>query len=182
MTELRSEFHRPIATHDLPLGGRSFDIEARPDERAALARRFEILAINHLRADGVIRPQASGRVKLEGHLSAEVVQTCVVTLEPVTAVIDVALERLYGLDVMERIESGFNEAFLDLADDLPAETLIDDVVDIGAAAAEQLGLELDLYPRKPGAVFEGLSGEGPKEPPGPLAQLADWRKRKNETG
>ena len=100
------------------------------------------------------------------------VQTCVVTLEPVTAVIDVALERLCGLDVMERIESGFNEAFLDLTDDLPAETLIDDVVDIGAAAADQLGLELDLYPRKPGAVFEGLSGEGPKEP---LGRLRNWR-------
>ena len=88
MTELRSEFPRPIATHDLPLGGRSFDIEATPDERAGLARRFEILAVNNLRADGVIRPEAGGRrVKLEGHLSAEVVQTCVVTLEPVTAVI-----------------------------------------------------------------------------------------------
>jgi uncharacterized metal-binding protein YceD (DUF177 family) len=182
MTEIRSEFHRPIPTHDLPMGGRSFDIEARPDERAALARRFEILAIHRLRAGGVIRPQASGRIKLEGHLFAEVVQTCVITLEPVTATIDVPLERLYGFDVMKRIESGFNEDFLDLADDLPAETLIDDVVDIGAAAAEQLGLELDLYPRKPGAVFEELPDEWPKEYGGPLAQLADWRKRMNETG
>lgn len=182
MTEPRSEFHRPIATHDLPIGGRSFDIEARPDERAALAQRFDILAINHLRAGGVIRPQASGRVKLEGHLSAEVVQTCVITLEPVTAVIDVPLERLYGFDVTEHIESGIKEVFLDLADDFPAETLIDDIVDVGAAAAEQLALELDLYPRKAGAVFEALSGEGPKERPGPLARLADWRKRSSETG
>ena len=46
-------------------------------------------------------------MKLEGHLSAEVVQTCVITLEPVTAAIEVALERLYGFDdVAEDVESG----------------------------------------------------------------------------
>lgn len=182
MIEPGSEFHRPIATRDLPIGGRSFDVEARPDERAALARRFDILSVDRLSARGVIRPQASGRIKLEGHLSAEVVQTCVITLEPVTAVIDVALERLYGVDVAEQIESGTEEAFFELADDLPAEALIGDIVDVGAAVAEQLALELDLYPRKPGAVFESLSGEGSKELSGPLAGLADWRKRSTETG
>jgi uncharacterized metal-binding protein YceD (DUF177 family) len=180
MTVRRSEFHRSVPVHDLPAGGRAFDIEARPDERTALARRFGIVAVNHLRAEGVIRPHASGRrVKLEGHLSAEVVQTCVITLEPVTAAIEVTLERLYGFDVTQDVEERFGEVFLDLTDD-PAEPLIADVVDIGAAAAEQLGLELDLYPKKPGAVFAGAPGGSPgvmEEPAGPLAPLAGWRKR-----
>ena len=119
-------------------------------------------------------------MRLDGHLSAEVVQTCVVTLEPVTVVIDVALERLYGCDVAQDFEDGAGEVFLDLADDLPAEPLTDDVLDLGAAAAEQLALELDPYPRKPGAVFEDVpdaarSTQG--ERVGPLARLAGWRKR-----
>ncbi len=179
-----SEFCRPVAAHDLPVGGRAFDIEARPDERTALAERFAILAVNRLRAEGVIRSQAGGkRVKLEGHLSAEVVQTCVITLEPVTAAIEAPLERLYGFeDVTEDVGSDIREVFLDLTDDLPAEPLTGDVVDIGAAAAEQLGLELDPYPRKPGARFEGVTEERPEERLGPFARLAGWRKRTNEGG
>lgn len=179
-----SEFRRPVVAHDLPVGGRAFDVEARPDERTALAERFAILAVNHLRAEGVIRSQAGGkRVKLEGHLAAEVVQTCVITLEPVTAAIEVPLERLYGFeDVAEEVGSGIGEVFLDLTDDLPAEPLTGDVVDIGAAAAEQLGLELDPYPRKPGARFEGLTRDQPEEPVEAFARLAGWRKRTNEGG
>lgn len=187
MTKPRSEFHRPLPAHDLPAVGRPFDIEAGPDERIALARRFGILAVNRLQAVGVVRPEANGRrVRLDGRLSAEVVQTCVVTLEVVTVVIDVALERLYGYDVMQDFEDGAGEVFLDLTDDLPAEPLTEDILDVGAASAEQLALELDPYPRKPGAVFEGVpdgarSKQG-QEYVGPLASLAGWRKRTDEIG
>lgn len=183
MAKYRSEFHRPVLTHDLPVPGRSFDIEAGPDERTALARQFEIVAVNRLHASGLLRHQASGRrVKVEGRLSAEVVQTCVITLEPVTAVIEVPLERLYSFDKIEDAERESDEIFLDLGDDLPAELLSEHVVDVGAAAAEQLGLELDPYPRKPGAVFEGVPGATPDDPTGALAPLAAWCKRPNEVG
>lgn len=188
MTERTSEFYRPVATHDLPLGGRPFEIEAKPGERAAVARRFGIVAINYLRAHGVIRPQASGRrVKLEGHLFAQVVQTCVITLEPVTATIEVALERLYDSFVRKHTESEFSEAFVDLSDDLPAEPLSGDIIDIGAAAAEQLGLELDPYPKKPGAVFEGMAAptiepNRLEDTGGPFAGMAGWRRRAGKVG
>jgi hypothetical protein len=103
----------------------------------------------------------------------------------VTVVIDVALERLYGYDVAQDFEDRAGEVFLDLTNDLPAEPLTEDVLDLGAASAEQLALELDPYPRKPGAVFEGVpdgarSAQG--EPVGPLARLAGWRKRTDEIG
>jgi hypothetical protein len=187
MTGPRCEFHRPLAAHDLPVAGRPFDIEAGPEERVALARRFGIVAVNSLRAEGIVRPEANGRrVRLDGRLCAEVVQTCVVTLEPVTAIIDVALERLYGQDVSRDVEDGVGEVFLDLTDDLPAEPLTGGILDLGAASAEQLALELDPYPRKPGAVFEGMPNGARsaqrEEPVGPLASLAGWRKRTDEIG
>ena len=187
MTNRDFEFYRPLPAHDLPAAGRPFDIEAAPDERVALAQQSGILAVNRLQAAGLVRPEANGRrVRLEGRLSAEVVQTCVVTLEPVTVVIDVALERLYGYDVLHDFEEGAGEVFIDLADDLPAEPLTEDILDVGAASAEQLALELDPYPRKPGAEFEGVpdrarSKQG-QESVGPLASLAGWRKRTDEIG
>jgi hypothetical protein len=182
MNEPRSEFHRPIAAHDLPPAGRPFRIEAGPEERAALARRFGIVAVNRLQAEGIVLPEASGRrVRLDGCLHAEVVQSCVITLEPVTAVIDAPLQRFYRFDQGQEDEGAAAEIFQGMSDEIPAEPLAAGFLDLGAAAAEQLALELDPYPRKPGAVFVGVdeAESEKKEVVGPLASLAAWRKRTN---
>ena len=90
----------------------------------------------------------------------------------------------YGYDVEEEeAEGARSEVFLDLSDDLPVEPLSGDLLDLGAAVAEQLALELDPYPRQPGAVFTGCDigrrDPGGEEPPGGrLAPLAKWRARR----
>lgn len=185
MVEPWFHFHRPMPVHDLPAAGRTFAIEASPEERLALAQRFDIPSVDQLRASGVVRPEAGGRrVKLDGRLEAAVVQTCVVTLEPVPASINADFERFYGYDVLEEeAESVRRELFLDLSDDLPVEPLSGDLLDLGAAVAEQLALELDPYPRRPGAIFTGcdVDCQDPdvNEPPGDrLALLAKWRARR----
>src|SRR3954469_17962212 len=59
-------------------------IAANPEERAALARRFELIAIDRLEA--VVSLKRAGRVvHVSGMLEAEVIQSCVVTLGPVPA-------------------------------------------------------------------------------------------------
>lgn len=179
-------FQRSIPVHDLPAAGRHFQISARPEECLELARRFDLEAVRALSAEGVVRPEALGRrVRLQGRLVADVVQTCVVSLDPVAAHIDVPFERLYGWDVGEDDEEGAGEeVFLDLAGELPEERLTSDNLDLGAAAAEQLALELDPYPRKPGAMFTGCADGGDAsttEPTGrSLAALSRWR-NKGET-
>lgn len=154
-------FSRLLPVHDLPARGRSFEIGANPQERAALAELFGILEVVRLTAEGWIWPEAAGRrVRLDGRLTARVVQTCVVTLEPVTADIDAPLERLYGFDVRdESSDPEGGEVHLALSDDLPAEPLHGGLLDLGAAAAEQLSLELDPYPRAEGAVFAGIGDD-----------------------
>lgn len=149
-------FSRPVPVHDVPAAGQPFRIEARPDEREALARDLDIVALDSLRAEGLLLPESAGRrVKLVGRLVARVVQTCVVTLEPVAADIDTAFERLFGLDASGEWDDaqGAGEVFLDLSLELPPDPLPGGVADLGAAAAEQLALELDPYPRAQGAVF-----------------------------
>ena len=155
---------------------------ARPDECRELARRFDLLAVEALSAEGMLLPEAAGRrIRLDGRLVADVIQTCVVSLDPVPAHIDVQFERLYGWDVAEEWEDGAGEeVFLDLAGELPVERLTSDCFDLGEAAAEQLALELDPYPRKPGALFTGCDrGEdtAAERPGGPLAALSGWRDR-----
>ncbi len=172
---------RPVSVHDLPAAGRPFHLAASPDERAEIARRFDLISIERLEADGTVSPEADGRrVRLSGRLIADVVQTCVVSLDPVAAHIDVPFTRFYGWDVGEEWQEGAGEeVFLDLGDELPAERLDGDSLDLGAAAVEQLALELDPYPRKPGALFTGcdVAGDGAADPSaGPFGGLARrWR-------
>lgn len=185
------EFPRPFAVHDLPLAGRPFAIEAAADERAALARRFSIVAVERLSADGVLSPQAAGRrIKVEGRLSARVVQTCVITLEPLTGDIDTAFERLYGFDLADEWPEDAAGVYLDLASDLPVEPMTGDMLDLGDVVAEELALQLDPYPRAPGAAFPGVADEGAgnegqdagAEAPRGLAALARWRKSPGGSG
>ncbi|TVR98716.1 MAG: DUF177 domain-containing protein [Rhodospirillales bacterium] len=178
------EFSRPLAVATVPPGGRSFRIEARADECEALARRFALLAIGAFSAEGTIQPQQQARrFRLVGRLRAEVVQQCVVTLDPVAASVDVGFERTYGANVAD--EWGGHpppgeEVVLTLAADADlAEPLMDGMIDLGEAAAEELALALDPFPRRPDATFPGLTVAGAEEeaasnnPFGVLSALRD---------
>ncbi len=92
------EFSRAVPVESLEDGGTVIDIEADADERAALARRFGLLAVDSLTAKVGLTPVDVGRVRVHGALAAEVTQACVVTLEPVTTRVEASFERLYGAD------------------------------------------------------------------------------------
>ena len=157
------EFSRP-----LPLGlvgpeGRREVLEADEAERAALARRFGIPAIERLRAELRLRPETDGAVRAEGRLDADIVQTCVVTLEPVAQRVEeeVALRLLPpGQEPRDDPDEG--------ADEIATER---GVADLGEAVAEQLALALDPYPRAPGAALPAEASEAAEHPMAALAKL-----------
>lgn len=161
------EFSRLVSLARLPEEGREVRLVANPAESAALARRFAIPAVNRLEATLLLRPEPGGSVAVSGRLSAEVVQECVVTLEPVTQ----ALEEAVSLRILGPEEVPSDDP--DSPDEILAEG---DAADLGEAIAEQLSLALDPYPRAPGAALPG--GEDGEEPPasGPFAALSALRK------
>jgi uncharacterized metal-binding protein YceD (DUF177 family) len=151
------EFSRPVRLEELSQQERLYDIEANETERAALANRFALQGIGKLAAQVRLRSEDGGkRVRLAAAIDAEVVQTCVVTLEPVPAHIATSFEVLYDrtatLSAREVVVSSGEVDVLPLAGE---------VLDIGEAVAEELALSLDPYPRAPGAQVEG--GEKPHE-------------------
>jgi len=148
------EFSRPVAVTDLAPGGREFATTASADERTALAARFGLVAVDSLVIDGRLEPSEDGAgVRLRAHLVADVVQSCVATLEPVASRIDSVLERLYSHDVDDEwgdpaeIDGTRDEA----TDEAFPEPLTGGSVDIGETAAQHLALELDPFPRAAGA-------------------------------
>lgn len=139
--------------------GVSRRLEAGPAERARVAAALDLAELGALSAEVEIKPSGVGW-RLSGHLSADVVQTCGVTLEPLPSHIeaDFSLD-LADASAVEPQPRDF-EADLDVPDG--PDLIEDGGVDLAAYVVEHLSLEIDPWPRKPGAVFE--APEGPAEP------------------
>jgi uncharacterized metal-binding protein YceD (DUF177 family) len=159
------EFTRPVDIGRLPAGEGVYNLAASPTELAALAHRFDLLALDRLEAEVRLKRLAGGLLRLSAALSAEVVQCCVVTLEPVRAAIDEQFTLLY------RPGAASEKAVVLSGAEEPVEPLPADTLDIGETVAQQLSLALDPYPRAPGAM-----AAAPDEPPASsFAALAKWK-------
>lgn len=166
-----NEFSRVFALAQLGDEGAEVEISADADERAALARRFGIGALDALAATVRLnRVEGRAAVRIRASFVADVVQTCVATLEPVASHMEVSVERTFapGGEACAEVEVAPED------DDGP-EPLVGDEIDIGEVVAEHLGLNLDPYPRLPGVVFsaeESVWGDGGSAAPGsPFAKL-----------
>lgn len=160
---------------DIDLKGREVTLTLEEDARATLAEAFELLDLPAVSAQATIWPVDEG-VTLRFHLRAQVVQQCVVTLEPVPGDVDETITLHYTpravLEETHRV--------VDIADDDdPPEPLDGDRLDLGAAVAEHLALSLDPFPRKADAVLPQSATDGKHEATGPFAALA--RLKRDET-
>ena len=173
------EFSHGVAVESLTDGETVIDIEADADERAALARRFGLLALDSLTAKVGLTSVDGGLVRVHGTLAAKVTQACVVTLEPVMTRVEGSFERLYGAGAPEEAGGPITDAD---AEESP-EPFTHGAVDVGEAVAEQLALELDPFPRAPGAAFDGFSngsksvGDDDTGDAGPFAVLARLKEK-----
>ncbi len=176
----KSELSRPFQLAELGdrpnLQVARLAIRTDVDERAGLARRFDLLSVDEFVATVAVRLDNPGKLVVNGHLRAAVVQRCVVTLDPVPATIDEEFEVVLAKD---EEAAGEEEAELDLPEPWPGAEL-----DLGELVAQQLGIALDPYPRAPGAdvVLGGDQDQGAEtgshRPFSGLAELRDRLGRK----
>jgi uncharacterized metal-binding protein YceD (DUF177 family) len=168
------EFSRPVEIHRLGDSELVHKISATAEERAALARRFDILAVDRLEAKVTLRRTRAG-LKLAGRLDADVVQACVATTEPVPATVSHDFTVIYG-DISEGAD-----VEIDLDENDPVEPMPEGALDIGEAVAQELALALDPYPRAPGAAIDQrwIEPESEAKPVNPFAALAKLTKGKS---
>ena len=114
-----------------------------------------------------------GTVRVRGHFVADVVQACVVTLEPVPA----HLEQDFTATFAPRGAAQAGEVLIALEEDEPPEEIVDGRIDLGEAVVQQFAVALDPYPRSPTAAEAAGSDGGGKEPgrKGPFAALESWQ-------
>lgn len=170
----------PVHVARLPKKGMRATIEADADQRAALARAHGLSSVERFRAELDVSAWKQGGVRVEGSVAANIVQPCIVTLEPVEQVLDEEVSALFvpegsRLSVPRRSAEG--EIVLDVEGDDGPELFSGDTIDVGQLAEEFFALGIDPYPRRAGVALEGAPGEG-EEPRGPLYEkLAGLRKK-----
>lgn len=146
------EFSVPIEVDEIPTKGLRRKISADEEARAALAARFDLLELGALDAAFELKPLAGGpMIRVEGRVTADVTQSCVVSGAPIRSNLDQVVSVFFAPPGM--IEEN-QEFTLDDAD--PPEPIEAGVIDLGELAAQQLILALDPYPRAEGAQLDAV--------------------------
>jgi uncharacterized metal-binding protein YceD (DUF177 family) len=167
-------------TTDIPSRGTDVQRKAMPEECALLAKELDIPAVERLEVRYNIKPLSGGRYRLEGTLKADVVQACIVTLDPVRSVVDDRIEVEFRSDVVHEPQGKLGEELIVL-EVTEYEPLEHGRVDVGRIVTESLAAALPAYPRSPGAALEQIEA-GPPEPgpASPFSALAGWKPKKEE--
>ena len=166
-------------------------ITATPEECAALARRFGVGVVEALEAEAFVRTIAGDGVRARVTFHAAVVQSSVVTLDPVQSRVDEVfdVEFLPQAAASGAADRGDKEDLTDVgiggeaigldAPEPPGE-VIDGWFDLGDMIAEYLSLAIDPYPRQVGEEFgewRDAAEDGGEKKAGPFAGLKHWRSR-----
>lgn len=164
------EFSRPQLADTIGAESRGVVVEAEEGERAALAKRFDLIAIERLCGAFALRRDAAG-VTVEGRVEATLVQACSITSDPLPATIDepIAL-RFVEAEVEQGDEVELGDADIDVI------AFDGGAIDLGEIAAETMALSLDPFPRAARAdAALRAAGVLSEEEAGPLGALAALR-------
>jgi len=162
------------AVTNIPEAGLQVERAASPEEREGIARALDLIACLSLTANYALVPRSGGHFRLTGTLKAQIEQSCVVTLEPLTN----EIAESFSVDYWPETEipspaGGVVDVHDEVAD---LEPIVTGRINVGRVIFECLAGAIDLFPRKPGVTFEapvapsenGASGKSD----GPFAALA----------
>jgi hypothetical protein len=157
-----------VKLHELARGPVRLSLEPDAEQRAVIAKRLGLKGLPSLTANVTVKPWLDG-AELTGRFDAVVEQICGVSLDlfeqPLDGEIDVRVVPA-GSPHAATSEGGDLELDPD-APDAP-DVLDGDAIDVAGYVVEHLALEIDPFPRKPGATFEY---QAPEEETSPFAAL-----------
>ena len=143
-------------------------LDADEAERAALAKAVAVLEVPKFSARIVLKKLSPTRFSLHYDLAAEILQACVVTLEPLAARITKDFVReLHHTPSLNRVT---REIIITPGDDELPDEIESLHYDLAAPLLEEFLLAIDPYPRATGVEFAPPEGMGYK-PESPFAVL-----------
>lgn len=167
---------KPLRLHELARGPVRLELAPDEAERSAIARRLGLRSLPALKADLTVKPWLDG-AEIAGRFHAVVEYVCGVTLEPfeqeVSGEIHARAVPSGSPNAPADGGGGSGEVDLDLEADDPPDVLPGDAVDLAEYVVEHLSLEIDPFPRKPGATFDYVPEAEEESPFAVLKKLQD---------
>ena len=169
-----SAWRHMIRLSDLARGPLSVTLEPDAEARAAIAKELALEGLPALQGRITARPWLDG-AEISGRFNAVVEQICGVTLDPFETQID-------GDFVVRAVPAGSpnapadsegGEVEMDLEAPDPPDVLSSDDIDLAGYLIEHLALEIDPFPRKPGAEFDYEPNVQEESPFAVLKRLKD---------
>lgn len=179
MSKSQFPFSHSVQADRLGDGQKKVEVTPSVDECAQIAKAYDIAGIANLKAEITLKPWRKAGVRVVGKLTGNLTQTCVVTLEEFDQKLDDTFDRAFEAvssrpkKAKDVNDDGEIEIELESVD--PPDVMIDGVIDLGAVMCEQLALNLDAFPKKPGAELPKIADDSDAEDekaPSPFAELA----------
>ena len=171
-TNVLPEFSHTTPLSEIGLKAVHHTLRASDSERAALAERFGLIALDSLSAEVALSSDDIGIIAT-GSFAADVMQVCVVSGTAVAAHVAESFTIRFSPEPIFEPDSDIE---LEVEE---ADSMFHDgrVIDLGEAVAQTLALAIDPFPRSPDAE-EILQEAGltDQTPSGPFAALAALRK------
>ena len=122
-----------------------------------------------MKAQLAVQPKMQQIVTVTGKIKADIVQRCVVTLEPMTTHIDVDVTT--NFIPAEHHQEGAGSPYADDMED-ECDVYSGGKIDLGEMVAQHLGVNFDPYPRKASVPLVAVEFGAKIEKPQPFAGLA----------
>lgn len=144
-----------VRLSELARGPVSVRLEPDAEIRAQIAKTLGLVSLPAFSGRMVVRPWLDG-AEISGRFEARVEQICSATAEAFEqdVVGEIELRVVPGGSPNAPTDSGGGEVFLDLDAPDPPDVLEDEDIDLAHYLVEHLSLEIDPFPRKPGAEFD----------------------------
>ncbi|NHK27588.1 DUF177 domain-containing protein [Parvularcula flava] len=156
-------YEKPVRIEDISSRPKSYKVTFPANALEKVARRLEAEAVRSIEASFEI--SRSGPVILvEGHVTAELVRTCVSSLEPMDESIDDDFS--FELEQVDELPDLSGEVEIDIE---APEPIIGDTIDLAEQAIQQVSLAMEPFPRKEGA--EPVKDEAEQPSLSPFAAL-----------
>ncbi|KZL16737.1 hypothetical protein PsAD2_03354 [Pseudovibrio axinellae] len=136
-------------------------------DRAQIAKAYDLIELIELEVDLDLRPWRRDGLAARGHIRANAVQRCVVTLEPVECVINEEFDRTFLPEQdsrgRRRRDDDTLEVDLDVNESDPPDYFEGPQVDLGAIICEHFALGLDPFARAKGVEMDEKYAPNPEE-------------------
>jgi len=145
---MQKDFSYPLTVAELPSAPQHYELNADKDNLIYLADVLQVPAVKKVFANiNLQRRHATSLIEVEGHINAILELESVISLEKFDQDYDFDFHLIY--DTAATFESTKGDNWQEETPDI----VINGQIDLGNIVIEQIALQIDDYPRKPGEVF-----------------------------